>query len=699
LALAYVAHQIVTAHGPPLMFIGQFLVLLQIIKLFEQRANRDYAQLLVLSLLLMVAACINTASLLFGILMIFYLFVSLYCCLIFHLKVEADRAKAAFAIPEEKVSPATLRQDQRYLASSMRRLTFLVSSVAVTMAVVVFLFFPRGAGQGVLGQLQFRPASALTGFSDRVSFDQINQIKQNEEVVAHLTVWRNNEPVEGTQTLLLRGYTLDIYGVDQSRSSKPQWTRQRPRPSGEREVGDDSPEGRPSFTTTLDPGPVTLRQKILLKPTGSRYLFAMGGVLNIKSSRSVTMRYYPVDGSIQTDPVVLPLEYEVLSNNAPSRPDTLKLLAGQVTMSQPESDPAVLEQIRQYTLLPEVTEGLASQHIFPVDASNEEIARRIEHHLRTNFQYTLDLTDSRKMFAGSDPVVAFLTKVKKGHCEYFASAMALMCQSLNIPARIVVGFKCDEYNTISGQYIIRQSHAHTWVEVLTPKGWMSFDPTSGREANTKRTAGMMGSIKHFIDFLEYKWAEKVVAYENRDRQELIRQLDNAMTNATYDASNWLLKLRRGSDWMAGITGESSFWNTSFRILVAVIILMIIVIVMLIIMYVIQQRRLRRRAARIGLDGLPVDEQLRLARQLAFYDQLTQALHRNNIFRPVHLTPLEFSESLVFLPSGVFDSIRRLTHLFYRVRFGNATLPPERQRRLENLVERLTRELDGNTGAN
>src|SRR3954470_9564738 len=199
LALVYVLQQIITAHGPPLMFIGQFLVLLQIIKLFEQRANRDYAQLLILSLLLMVAACINTASLLFGILMIFYLIVSLYCCLIFHLKVEADRAKAAFPIPQDRISPSTLRQDQRYLARSMRRLTFLVSTVSVTTAVVVFLFFPRGAGQGVLGQLQFRPPSALTGFSDRVSFDQINQIKQNEEVVAHLIVWRNSEAVEGTQ--------------------------------------------------------------------------------------------------------------------------------------------------------------------------------------------------------------------------------------------------------------------------------------------------------------------------------------------------------------------------------------------------------------------------------------------------------------------------------------------------------------------
>src|SRR6185436_15341311 len=145
------------------------------------------------------------------------------------------------------------------------------------------------------------PASALTGFSERVSFDQINQIKQNEEVGAHLTVWRNSEPVEGTQTLLMRGYTLDTYGFDPNRSSKPQWTRARPRPPQEREIGDDSPDGRPAFSTSLDPGPVVWKQKVLLKPSGSRYLFALGGLLNIKASRTVTVRYQPLDGSIQTD--------------------------------------------------------------------------------------------------------------------------------------------------------------------------------------------------------------------------------------------------------------------------------------------------------------------------------------------------------------------------------------------------------------
>src|SRR3954465_5698607 len=157
-SMLFVAREAFTPNNTPVMVIGKFLVLLQLIKLWEQRANRDYAQLLVLSLLLMVAASINTASLLFGVLLIVYLFISLYCCLLFHLKVEADQAKLAIAVPEEKLNPNTLMQDQRYLPQSKRRVTMFVSTFAIIMAVIVFLFFPRGAGAGIFGQMQFRPS-------------------------------------------------------------------------------------------------------------------------------------------------------------------------------------------------------------------------------------------------------------------------------------------------------------------------------------------------------------------------------------------------------------------------------------------------------------------------------------------------------------------------------------------------------------
>src|SRR4051794_16926148 len=189
-ATLYSARQMLTNFGPPVIVIGQFLVLLHLVKLWEQRGNRDYAQLLVLSLLLMVAAAINTASMAFGALFAAYLFLSLYCCLLFHLKAETDAARAALALPDEDAaSPERLRRDQRFLSRSMRRLTAFVSVVAIVTAVLVFLFFPRGSGANILGPLQFRPAQALTGFSDEVGFQKIAQIQQNDQVMAYVRVW------------------------------------------------------------------------------------------------------------------------------------------------------------------------------------------------------------------------------------------------------------------------------------------------------------------------------------------------------------------------------------------------------------------------------------------------------------------------------------------------------------------------------
>ena len=105
-------------------------------------------------------------------------------------------------------------------------------------------------------------------------------------------------------------------------------------------------------------------------------------------------------------------------------------------------------------------------------------------------------------------------------------------------------------------------------------------------------------------------------------------------------------------------------------------------------YAADRVRLRRRARRIGVDDLPPDAQARLLRQLAFYDGLVQLLARHRIARPPHLTPLEFSRSLAFLPANAYDTIRRLTAVFYRIRYGGADLDDGRQRRLVNMVERL-----------
>ena len=135
----------------PILAVGQFLVLLQVVKVWEQRANRDYAQLLVLSLLLMVAAAISTASLLFGGIFIAYLIVSLYCCLLFHLKIESETAAEA-SVTTAILPPTQTPADQRRaLSASIRRVTGLIAAYALVSAVAVFLFFPGGPGPDCSG--------------------------------------------------------------------------------------------------------------------------------------------------------------------------------------------------------------------------------------------------------------------------------------------------------------------------------------------------------------------------------------------------------------------------------------------------------------------------------------------------------------------------------------------------------------------
>ena len=135
-----------------MLIVGQFLVLLQLVKLWEQRTNRDYWQLLVLGLLMMVAAAISTSSLWFGLLFLLYLVLSLYCCLLFHLKVESENAGAAMAIPRHRFSRSTLSQDQRYLSSSVWRLAAL-GPLRVTPGTRPLLLAALVAGLALLGLL------------------------------------------------------------------------------------------------------------------------------------------------------------------------------------------------------------------------------------------------------------------------------------------------------------------------------------------------------------------------------------------------------------------------------------------------------------------------------------------------------------------------------------------------------------------
>lgn len=725
-AFIYIIDQLIRSPTTQILIIGLFLVLLQIIKLFEQRANRDYAQLVILSLLLMVAAAINTASLLFGLLFIAYLFLSLFVCLLFHLKVESEEARKAIALPDIEPNPATLRQDQRYLSSSMRRLTALISIISVAMAVMVFLFFPRGTGANLLGPLQFKPPRALTGFSEQVGFQQVARITQNTAKVADVRLYRNDKLVEGTQPLYLRGLTLDHYtgvGADNRWSRQPyQWVRLLRR-------GDEVPLDREDSQVQLigaapSDGDVW-RQEVTLQPTGSSVLFARAGVVSIGMGRRSSVVFSPYDRTLQLgESVMQPIEYTVVSNDrlpylvyVDSEVPRRRYWSGGGGMGpggfggsfeRPPRPRSIIDpRIPEYARRPEVSgvgpnnvplvqlrdqaiERMKADGTYAADGLFEPptqydtaIAAAMVRHLQNTFTYTLDLTDAARI--EGDPMVAFLYDLKRGHCEYFAGAMTLMCQSLGIPARMVIGFRCDEYNAIGHYYGVQQNHAHAWVEVRLGEAvenaeWITFDPTTGRLDNTQRQLSFMTRIQHFFDYLEHTWANNVIAYDRGARDNLVQNLETSMTRTVVAGSQ---NFDRFPQWL-----QTENWRISSTLLTGLVVLAVSALIGAIGWFVWERWRLRRRAERIGLDVLPADERLRLVRQLGFYDNLVRLLERRGMTRPRHLTPMEFSDSLAFLPADAYHTIRRLTEVFYRIRYGRHELTPAQREKLDHSIAHL-----------
>jgi len=96
----------------------------------------------------------------------------------------------------------------------------------------------------------------------------------------------------------------------------------------------------------------------------------------------------------------------------------------------------------------------------------------LEEHLLVEYRYSLKF--ERAPYG--DPVIEFLFSSSEGHCEYFASAHALLARTLGIPARVVVGYRAVERNPVTGHLVVRERDAHAWVEAWDGR-WVTFDPT------------------------------------------------------------------------------------------------------------------------------------------------------------------------------------------------------------------------------
>ncbi|BBA36169.1 transglutaminase domain protein [Methylocaldum marinum] len=140
--------------------------------------------------------------------------------------------------------------------------------------------------------------------------------------------------------------------------------------------------------------------------------------------------------------------------------------------SSPPKDAAAYLQLPdgQDPRIAQLAERVTAAAATPFDAALE-----LENHLRTQYAYTLDTLASQN----TTPLAEFLFETRRGHCEFFASAMAVMLRTRGIPSRLVTGFAATNLNPMTGYYEVRVLDGHAWVEAWFPDhGWVLFEPTA-----------------------------------------------------------------------------------------------------------------------------------------------------------------------------------------------------------------------------
>ncbi|HKI20580.1 MAG TPA: DUF3488 and transglutaminase-like domain-containing protein, partial [Isosphaeraceae bacterium] len=486
--------------------LGHWLVYLQLIKfLLPKRAVDDWF-LIALALMQVLIGAVISQSDQIGTWLIIWGMLAIWVLSQFFLQREAQRLLPSFAGSEtdefRKSSDDPYRgvYTSSYLIASLR---MMVGTLAV--GGLIFLVLPRQAG-ATRGQSAAPIGRHLTGFDDEVQLGQLGEILENDAVV--MTVELSDETgktIRPETELLWRGVTLLHY-------EKGRWRRQAERSQTVVKMPPDR-GGRWRHE---------IRQVIKLEPNDSSTLFAIRPVRAMDSPGRLTPYMNPIDGTLfRPDSRGGAYDYIVVSDADPNAHQRNEVCP---SFFRTDEMLSISEELK--ARLRKIAEPIVTK--IPADAPDAIALRAhaLEQFLRDSGQYSyslrMDVVDPTL-----DPVEDFLVNRKEGHCEYFASALALLLRSVDIPSRIVNGFKGGDWSDLTQTMNVRQKHAHSWVEAYAgpePTSekvpiWILLDPTPGteRQESIAHVGGIAGNFRPLTDVIRHIWVFYVVGYDG-DRQ-------------------------------------------------------------------------------------------------------------------------------------------------------------------------------------
>lgn len=628
--------------------LARLILTLSAVKLLQKKGDRDWIFLYVMAFFqVLLAAGLSISPLYFA---SFVVFVLIMVATIILLEVKRTRA---FVSEQAKKNTGPLADEATTVVPRRRLPMTAITLVVLIVAIATPLFFllPRVGGAGVGGG--FGGVATFSGFSDSVQLGRIGSIQQNNQIVMRVRIEEGRERL--TERLKWRGIALDTFD---NRSWSKTRSVPQPRSKGDRDlIQVDYATGRESL----------IMQTVYLEPLDTQVLFSLSrpvavqanfSTLFVDSLGSIT---FPRSGERSTYKVVsdvdLPSETELRRDRVPYPANVGNYLQLPETL-----DPRIAERVEQ------VTETANNRY---------DAAQLIEYHLKNDFGYTLE-----QKSGGDQPLADFLFNVREGHCEYFATAMAVMLRTQGIATRVVNGFQEGEYNETADIYVVRQREAHSWVEVYFPGEdvWVPFDPTPSAGQNPGGdTAGIYGTVNKYLEALEMVWIQYFVAFDNQEQRSLFTSIRKSVSDYNTKTSNWLGDAQSFiSAWWAEVRGDSGTFAsvTAVGWAVAAAALLLAFIFLFVMLY--------RKAVKWKV-WTRLWETLFARRSrsiIEFYERMQRVLASKGFVRENHQTPLEFAHAV-----GMAEVVN-ITEKYNRVRFGEKHLSRDESREIENWLEEL-----------
>ena len=628
-------------------------------------------------------------------------------------------------------------------AKRLQRFSLLTLAPSVLLVGTIFFYaLPRTTGAARM----HNHGRSLVGFSDTVQLDQFGRMLQSSATALRITLTDRNQGKQymPKQGIYLRGQVLEIYQPRTDREPPTASWRAVPRGpiSGHQELPYEYSPRLSSDRNFYDTVDVEVNCVAMQTPS----LFAMapyhGSSLKDVShavDRWTIARKYDHQTSYPA------IEYEFGTNTFYNGTQSPWLTRATPMGRAISGELAALDRQKAGTFGPTVAPGKdrsasVRQRKYGVDSYERKltrfdagsmpqlnqlardimgsippgerttvtIARAFERHLAEagGFQYTLNLDE--KVPAGTDPIEHFVSVSRVGHCQFFASALAMMLRSVNIPARLVVGYHTDEYNDLGQYFVARQLHAHAWVEVLvdndqraasesiygqwpSDQHWLRLDPTP----SDYRAAGSSGSgLNEVFNLLENAWEKRIVGMDAQRQNGTIVAVNDSPVVDSF--ANWLqikiAQVRAGNLGRGTLAGHGSF---SWR---AALLGVVVAIALLALLRLPVRRWIRRQ---IGAKSVVAPDKP----AIPFYAEALQELSRIGFDRQSHQTPQEFAAHVGTLVDGsdrdraatgdhepLAATINTLTNAFYEARYG-AKQPAD----VSKSVQRLRDHVDALVG--